>query len=398
MKQLMDIIEEKQITAVRLFIIDISGHPKFMIIPPDYFEESMDGIGIDGSSIPGFTTVDTSDLIAKPDKESAVVSERELIIFCDVYDESGHLFEGNPRTILKKVAKGNTFLVKPELEFFLLHDRNPADKKGYMDEAGGLSLITDAAASMDIPVERIHHENGPGQYEIEPVMAPAVQACDNIILLKDALRRKARKDGLTATFMPKPLEGEAGSGMHFHILLEKDGKNLFEDFEGTAKYFVGGLLSHARGITAVCNPIINSYKRLIPHFEAPVYITWGKGNRSTLVRIPLGGKLRIEYRAPDPSCNPYLALALMLGAGLDGIERKTEPPLEVKENVFESHAHAGVLPTTLEEALCEMEKDDLVSQVLGEHVFKEFIRLKDEEIRNYTAHVSQWELDRYLEW
>lgn len=398
MRQLMNIIEEKQITEVRLFIIDISGHPKFMIIPPENLEESMDGIGIDGSSIPGFTTVDTSDLIAKPDSESAVVSGNELIIFCDVYSENGCLFEGNPRTVLKKVVQEYAFLVKPELEFFLFHGLNPADKKGYMDDAGGLSLVTDVVNSISIPVERIHHENGPGQYEIEPLMAPAVKACDNIILLKDALRRKARKNQLTATFMPKPLKGEAGSGMHFHILLEKNGKDLFEDFEGTTQYFVGGLLSHARGITAVCSPVINSYKRLIPHFEAPVYITWGKGNRSTLVRIPLGGKLRIEYRAPDPSCNPYMALALMLGAGLDGMRRKIKPPPEMKENVFESHAHAGILPTTLEEALQEMEKDDLVSQVLGEHLVREFIKLKREEIRNYTAHISQWELDRYLEW
>ncbi|MBU7047195.1 MAG: type I glutamate--ammonia ligase, partial [Theionarchaea archaeon] len=219
---------------------------------------------------------------------------------------------------------------------------------------------------------------------------------DNIILLKEALRKKAHSHGLTATFMPKPLKGVAGSGMHVHILLEKNGENLFEGFSEKALYFVGGLLSHARGITAVCNPIINSYKRLVPHYEAPVYITWGKGNRSTLVRIPLGGKTRIEYRAPDPSCNPYLALALILGAGLDGIEKKIEPPESVEGNVFESHTHAGILPSSLKEAITELERDDLVRRILGEHIVREFIAMKLEEIFNYDTHISQWEFDHYL--
>ncbi len=392
----MDVMEEKKIAQIRLFVVDIEGHPKFMIIPRGHLEEAVDGIGIDGSSIPGFTTVDKSDLIAKPDIESAVFLENEVIIFCDVYDRKGNLFEGEPRSILKQVLQKNTFLVKPELEFYLLNRECPADREGYMDDAEGLTLITNVCNSTDILVERVHHENGPGQYEIEPLMAPALKACDNTILLKEALRKKAHSHGLTATFMPKPLKGVAGSGMHVHILLEKNGENLFEGFSEKALYFVGGLLSHARGITALCNPIINSYKRLVPHYEAPVYITWGKGNRSTLVRIPLGGKTRIEYRAPDPSCNPYLALALILGAGLDGIEKKIEPPEEADRNVFESHAHAGILPSSLKEAITELERDDLVRRILGEHIVREFIAMKKEEIFNYDTHISQWEFDRYL--
>ncbi|MBU7017593.1 MAG: glutamine synthetase [Theionarchaea archaeon] len=397
MKQLLDVMDEKKIPQIKLSVVDIEGHPKFMIIPREYLEEAVDGIGIDGSSIPGFTTVDKSDLIAKPDIESAVFLENEVIIFCDVYDRKGNLFEGEPRGILKQVLQRNTFLVKPELEFFLLNKGSPADTEGYMDAAEGLTLITDLISNTDIRVERIHHENGPGQYEIEPLMAPALKACDNIILLKEALRKKARSHGLTATFMPKPLKGVAGSGMHVHVLLEKDGENLFEGFSKTAQSFVGGLLSHARGITALCNPTINSYKRLVPQFEAPVYITWGRGNRSTLVRIPLGGKTRIEYRAPDPSCNPYLALALILGAGLDGIEKKIEPPEEVDGDVFESHAHAGILPSSLKDAITELEGNDLARRILGEHIIREFIELKKEEILNYDTHISQWEFDHYLE-
>lgn len=393
----MDVMEEKKIAQIKLFVIDIEGHPKFMIIPRRYLEEAVDGIGIDGSSISGFTTVDKSDLIAKPDIESAVFLENEVIIFCDVYDRKGNLFEGEPRSILKQVLQKNTFLVKPELEFFLLNKGSPADREGYMDAAEGLTLITDVVNSTDIQVERIHHENGPGQYEIEPLMAPALRVCDNIILLKEALKQKARSHGLTATFMPKPLKGVAGSGMHVHVVLEKNGENLFEGFSETAFYFVGGLLSHARGITALCNPTINSYKRLVPHYEAPVYIAWGRGNRSTLVRIPLGGKTRIEYRAPDPSCNPYLALALILGAGLDGIEKKIEPPEEVDGNVFESHAHAGILPSSLKDAINEMEGDDLVTRILGEHAVREFIKLKKEEIFDYDTHISPWEFNHYLE-
>lgn len=395
MKQLLNTIDDKQITRVKLFVIDIEGHPKFMIIPPTYLEEAVTGIGIDGSSIPGFTTVGKSDLIAKPDVESAVFLENEVAIFCDVYGD-GQLYEGDSRGILKKISKKGTFYVKPELEFFLLRERIPIDCKGYMDADEGLTLVEDVCKSVDVPVEKIHHENGPGQYEIEPVMAPVLKACDQIILLKEMLKQKAHKNEMTATFMPKPLAGEAGSGMHVHVLLEKDGKSLFENLTDTALHFVGGLLSHAKGITAICNPTINSYKRLVPHFEAPVHISWGKGNRSTLVRIPQGGKTRIEYRSPDPSCNPYLALAVILGAGLDGIENKVEPPQEVTHNVFEQNG-SETLPTALPEALRELENDTLVTEILGEHVVREFVTLKKEEIQQYDTHISQWEHDRYLE-
>jgi glutamine synthetase len=196
--------------------------------------------------------------------------------------------------------------------------------------------------------------------------------------------------------MPKPLEGEAGSGMHFHILLERDGKNLFESLSQDALHFIGGLMAHARGITAVTNPTVNSYKRLVPHYEAPVHISWGRGNRSALIRIPLGGKTRIEYRSPDPLCNPYLALALILAAGLEGMKNRIEPPPEVTGDVFTSPSSHETLPTTLQEALEELETDTLARQVMGDHLVKEFIALKKEEIQAYSRQITQWEYKKYL--
>ncbi|MGD2248118.1 MAG: glutamine synthetase family protein [Candidatus Methanofastidiosia archaeon] len=403
MNQLLSTMEKKGITTVRLIITDITGNPKSMIIPRKSFEYARSGIGIDGSSIPGFTTVDKSDLIAVPDVESAVFSQNEVILFCDIYETKNKIpFKGDPRYILKNIVGKNTFLVKPELEFFLLDgdDKTPIDSNGYMDEGTGLTIIKDVISSLDIAVERIHHENGPGQYEIELVMTPALKACDTIILLKEQLKKHAAKYGVICTFMPKPLFHEAGSGMHFHILWEEQGKNTgknkFEDLNETAQYFIGGLLTHARGITSVCNPIINSYKRLVPNYEAPVIIAWGKGNRSTLVRIPGSGKTRIEFRSPDCSCNPYLALACIIAAGLDGVTKKIKPPPEVTENIFETGSNAQALPLTLEEALLELENDPLIKNVLGEHVLNKFVSIKKAEISKYTTHISQWELDHYL--
>ncbi len=397
MNQLLSMMEDKGITWIKLFVIDIHGHPRVMTVPRDHLEEAGAGIGIDGSSIPGFTTVGDSDLIAKPDIESCFLLENEAAIFCDVEYENGQLFEGDPRSILKGILKKGNFLVKPELEFFFLREKLPIDDRGYMEDGEGIKIIKEILAKMNIPVERIHHENAPGQYEIEPLMAPALKACDQIILLKEMLKKEAEPRNVTVTFMPKPFKDEAGSGMHFHMLLERNGENLFNSGD-CVLHFIGGLLSHAKGITALCNPTINSYKRLVPHFEAPVHICWGRGNRSVLVRIPRGGESRIEYRAPDPSCNMYLALAVILGAGLDGMEKKIEPPEEMKGNSFELTIPPETLPTTLEEAVKELEKDDVVREILGEHVVGEFIKLKKEEIQDYYTHVSQWELDRYLKW
>lgn len=395
MDQLLDTMKKRRISQMRLFVIDIEGHPKFMSVPKSYWEEAVEGIGIDGSSIPGFTTVDKSDLIAKPDLESVIFLENEVAVFCDVLYEDGRLFEGDPRGILKGVLKKGMFLVKPELEFFFLREGAPLDTYGYMDSGEGLNTIEEVVRSVDVNVERIHHENGPGQYEIEPVIAPALKTCDTIILLKDVLKQKAKKRQITVTFMPKPLEGKAGNGMHFHILLEKNGKNLFENLTETTLHFIGGLLAHAKGITAICNPTINSYKRFVHNFEAPIHISWGRGNRSALVRIPHGGRTRVEYRAPDPSCNPYLALAVILGAGLDGMEKRIDPPEEIMENPFESQ-ESELLPAALEEALDEMKKDNLVTEILGEHVVGEFIKLKEMEIESYRTHISWWELEHYL--
>ena len=395
MEKLLSTIEEKGITRVKLFVVDIEGHPKFMIIPSSYLEEAVEGFGIDGSSIPGFTAVDKSDLIARPDLESAIFLEDEVAIFCDVEHEDRRVFEGDPRGILKKVLKKGTFYAKPELEFFLLRNGIPIDSKGYMDEAEGLIIAVETAVGTGIAIERIHHENGPGQYEIEPLMAPALRGCDQIVLLKEALKQKAKCYQMTATFMPKPLDGKAGSGMHIHILQERDGENLFENFDEYTRYFVGGILSHARGITALCNPTINSYRRLVHNFEAPVHISWGRGNRSTLVRIPQGGTPRVEYRSPDPMCNPYLALAVILESGLDGIKKGIKPPEEAAGNLFKSKK-GKLLPATLEEALKELKKDTFVMEVLGEHIARKFVRLKEQEVTSYKKHISQWELDHYL--
>ena len=395
MKQLLNHMKERGITRVKLLVVDLNGHPKLMVIPSDYLEEAAAGIGIDGSSIPGFATVDDSDLIAKPDLESAVFSEREVTVFCDVEHGNGQPFEGDCRSILKKIAEKIEVYAKPELEFYFLQNGAPLDERGYMDPAQGMAIVDAAVSNAAVPVERIHHENGPGQYEIEPLMAPAVKACDHIILLKEMLKEKAAENSMIATFMPKPLPGKAGSGMHFHVVLEKNGRNLFQNSDA-ALHFIGGLLSHAKGIAAICNPTINSYKRLVPDFEAPVYISWGRGNRSALVRIPQGGKPRIEYRAPDPLCNPYLALAAILGAGLDGMKNKIEPPQEMRGMTNKSKCHLETLPASLAEAVEEMENDDLIREILGPYIIRMLIMLRREEIKQFNYHVSQWELEHYL--
>lgn len=400
MEQLLDMMRKNGKSHAKILVIDVEGNSKFMIIPRKGLKEAGEGVGIDGSSIVGLTTVDTSDMIARIDKESAVCVDEEVILFSTIEYEDGRPFEGDPRGILQSVLRDassyGSFLIKPELEFFILQDGTPLDTQGYMDSGEGLRIIADTLNSTGLPVERYHHENGPGQYEIEPLMAPALQSCDSIILLRDVLKEKARHYAGRATFMPKPLEGEAGSGMHFHILLERDGKNLFESLSQDALHFIGGLMAHARGITAVTNPTVNSYKRLVPHYEAPVHISWGRGNRSALIRIPLGGKTRIEYRSPDPLCNPYLALALILAAGLEGMKNRIEPPPEVTGDVFTSPSSHETLPTTLQEALEELETDTLARQVMGDHLVKEFIALKREEMQAYSRQITQWEYKKYL--
>jgi glutamine synthetase len=392
MNTLLNAVAEKKIARVRLLVIDIHGCPKFMVIPAGNLEDIAHGMSIDGSSIPGFTNAGSSDVLLKPDLETPYFMGDEVILFCDLYETENTPLSKDGRGILKRISPEYQVLAKPELEFFLLKGTLPIDQAGYMDAGEGLPLVEEVVNTAGIKVERFHHENGPGQYEIEPVMGPAVPECDAIIILKDLLRRKAHQKDWTATFMPKPLENRAGSGMHFHLLLEKNGKNLFQGFGDTARHFVGGLLAHAREITAVCNPIVNSYKRLIPNYEAPVNISWGRSNRSALVRIPKGGRTRVEYRAPDPSCNPYLALALMVRAGLDGMKNKIEPP----EEGSSASSSYGMLPSSLEEALDELKASDLVHETLGAALVEEFVTIKKKEIRSYQAHISQWEYDHYL--
>jgi glutamine synthetase len=400
MEELLDMMRKKRISTAKIVVIDIQGHSKYMIIPREGLQEARDGVSIDGSSIMGLTTVDASDVVAQIDEGSCVCVDDEMILFSTIHHEDGRPFGSDPRGILQSVlddaASYGSFLIKPELEFFILHDTTPLDTRGYMDGGEGLKIIADTIASTGIPIERYHHENGPGQYEIEPLMAPALQSCDNVILLREVLKQKARHYNVHATFMPKPLAGEAGSGLHFHMLLEANGENLFNSLSSYALYFIGGLLTHAQGITAITNPTINSYKRLVPHFEAPIHISWGQGNRSALIRIPLGGKTRIEYRSADPLCNPYLALALILAAGCEGIQKKIEPPAEVTEDVFTSQPGYETLPTTLQEALEALQKDPLIRKIMGEHLLEEFIALKREEINAYNRQITSWEYDTYL--
>jgi glutamine synthetase len=422
-------VAEQNIQFIRLQFVDIFGMLKNVAVTASELDKVLaNKVMFDGSAIEGFVRIEESDMYLHPDIDTFVVlpwfKEHKIARFiCDVYRPDGKPFEGCPRYVLKRALKrakdmGYEFNVGAECEFFLFQrdeNGNPTtkttDSASYFDlapidngENARIAMVK-TLMEMGFNVEAAHHENAPGQHEIDFKYADALHSADNIITFKLVVKVIAKEYGLHATFMPKPLNDECGSGMHSNMSLFKDGKNVFNDPSDTnglskeAYYFIGGLLKHARGMSAVTNPIVNSYKRLVPGYEAPVYVTWSMSNRSPLIRIPVtrGDATRVELRFPDPSCNPYLSLALMLEAGLDGIENKTEPPPPIPKNIYNlSDENLERLPSDLNDAVNELTKDELMMSALGVHVAENYIKAKRIEWAEYSGAVHPWEIERYL--
>jgi len=422
---------------MRLTFTDIDGIIKNVEIPESQFEKALDGqIMFDGSSIEGFTRIEESDMLLKPDPATFAVYPwvtphgKVARLICDVYNTDETPFAGCPRLALKAVLAratklGYTLMAGPEAEFFLFRlgpDGRPNhethDVGGYFDltpvDLGEDARrdIVEVLEAMGFEVEAAHHEVAPGQHEIDFKYADALTTADNIITFKFVVKKVARDHGLHATFMPKPMVGRAGSGMHTHqSLFDRSGKNVFYDpaapwqLSKVARGYIAGILAHARAFVAVTNPLVNSYKRLVPGFEAPVNVAWSEKNRSPLVRVPArrGVGTRCEVRVPDPSCNPYLALAVMLAAGLDGVERGLECGEPVNRNIFEMSEREKrrlkikQLPANLAEALDNLERDPVVTGALGPHICENFVRNKREEWHRYISTVHGWEHEQYLE-
>lgn len=434
--QIIENIEKSGTKFVRLQFVDIHGAPKNMAIPlvkPGQIEDIIkDGLLFDGSSVEGFVDINESDLILKPDPDTFSAlpwrpEEQGVCRFiCDIYWPEGKPFEGDPRYVLKKALEkaeksGYEYNVGPEPEFFVLDQDEegnviPNDYGAYFDvepvDQGTdirRQLVMDLEA-LNFDIEVSHHEVAPGQHEIDFKFDKALKTADAVITFKQAIKAIVDTMGYMVTFMPKPFFGENGSGMHCHQSLFKDGENLFYDpdtptqLSKEAMYFMGGLLKHSPALTAICAPTINSYKRLVPGYEAPVYIAYGLKNRSTLVRIPAsrGKGTRVELRMPDPSCNPYLAFATMLEAGLDGIKNKIDPGEPTEIDVFEKSIEElkelgiGVLPSSLWEAYHALEKDEVVKSTLGDHIYTKFMDIKKKEWDDYRIQVFDYELDKYL--
>jgi glutamine synthetase len=434
---ILDLVAEQQVEFLNLQFTDIVGIIKNITIPVSQLPDALDhGVWFDGSSIEGFARVAESDMYLQLDLDTYAVipweSEGGAVtarFICDVYTPSGDPFPGDPRRALQNVlaearAMGFIFNTGPELEFFLFKPAPdgtlqpiPHDAAGYFDVStdyatGIRRQMVKALQGFGIVVEASHHEVAIGQHEIDFRYDHALRTADNAVTFRSTLKAIAQKNGLYATFMPKPLAGINGSGMHVHQSLAsvETGQNLFygEDEERglseLARQYVAGLLEHARGMSAVLAPLVNSYKRLVPGYEAPVYISWGQTNRSALVRVPriTHGRTqatRVELRCPDPSANPYLAFTVMLKAGLDGIKRGLTPPPAAEEDLYHIDPRARaltMLPGSLGEALEELQRDDLVQDALGVHIFERFVEAKQQEWDDYRLYVSQWELDRYL--
>jgi glutamine synthetase len=433
--QILQRAEREKVKFLRLQFTDILGTIKNVEVPDRQFEEALDGkIMFDGSSIEGFVRIEESDMYLRPDLSTFCIfpwagptGERVARIICDIHAPDGQPFAGCPRMTLKRViarAAANGYQMKagPEAEFFLFQTRNGVPTTESHDAASYFDLspvdqgedvrreIVLALEAMGFHVEAAHHEVAPGQHEIDFRYDDVLTTADNISTFRFVVKNVAIRNGLHATFMPKPIYGINGSGMHTHMSLFSDDGNAFFDPKAERRLsalclnYIGGILRHAKGFCAITNPLVNSYKRLVPGFEAPTNIAWSEKNRSPLVRVPAarGISTRIELRMPDPSCNPYLALAVMLRAGLDGIDKKVDPGPPVNKNIFEMshrerrHLRIDELPGNLSEALDELEKDGLVRETLGDHIFEHFLAAKREEWRDYIKHVSPWEVDRYL--
>jgi glutamine synthetase len=430
-------VEERAIRFVQLWFTDVLGTPKTFSITPAELENALDeGMTFDGSAIDGFSRIQESDVLARPDVKTFQVLPWHpadvpvASVFCDIFNLDGTPFEGDPRHALRRMldkarAQGFTFFSAPEMEYFYFADSDPSHLPVTIDSGSYFELTaTDKATDlrkqsvltleeMGIPVEHAQHEDAPSQHEIDLRYTDALTMADTVMTARLVVKETAHASGVHASFMPKPLSGVQGSGMHTHLSLFEGDTNAFYDPEdpylisGVAKRFIAGLLRHASEITAVTNQWVNSYKRLVSGYEAPIHVSWARNNRSALIRIPVvkRGKpesTRIEYRAPDSACNPYLAFAVILAAGLKGIEEGYELPREAATNLFamtpEELAAEGIrpLPGSLNDAVIEMERSELVAETLGEHVFEWFIRNKRAEWAAYKTHISQFELDRYL--
>jgi glutamine synthetase len=427
--------QEEKVEFVLLWFTDIEGHLKSFAITPQELEDALnDGMGFDGSSITGFNAIEESDMIAIPDPETFQLmpwvegETKAARMICDIVTPDGKPYDGDGRYVLRRALERmksmgfDTFNVGPELEYFIFEDDKSTQT---LDEGGYFAMTTlDAATElrqqtvralegMGIPIEYVHHEVGPSQHEIDMRFADALSMADHTVTYRLIVKEVAKKAGYHATFMPKPIFGENGSGMHTHQSLFTNGRNAFFDGEDKwhlseqGKAFIAGQLRHAREIAAVFAQWVNSYKRLVPGYEAPVYTAWSQRNRSALIRIPVykpghEQATRAEIRCPDPACNPYLTFACLLHAGLDGIEQGLELPEPMETNLYhltpEQRRERGItsLPETLGEAIDELAESDLARQALGPHIFDRYIELKRKEWDDYRVQLTSWELERYL--
>lgn len=435
-EDILRLVEENDVKFIRLQFADMFGFLKNVAITVRQLEKALDNdIMFDGSSISGFVRIEESDMYLRPDLDTFAIlpwrpqQGRVARFICDVYTPEGKAFEGDPRSILKRILKeaenmGYSFNVGPECEFFLLETDEKGrpkletqDKSGYFDMSP-LEVAENARRDMTLvledmgfEVEASHHEVAYGQNEIDFKYADALTTADSIMTFKQVVKSVAQRHGVYATFMPKPFFGINGSGMHVNMSLMKEGKNAFYDesdklaLSKDAYSFIAGIMKHIKEIVAITNPLVNSYKRLVPGYEAPVYIAWSAKNRSPLIRVPAtrGAGTRVELRCPDPSANPYLSLACLLAAGLDGIKNGLTPPPSVEKNIFkmtlDERVEEGIesLPGSLEEAISYMENSQFIKETLGEHTFDNYIKAKKIEWDDYRTKVTPWEIDNYLE-
>ncbi len=434
-EEVLSKVKEEKVKFIRLWFVDIFGQLKSFAITDKELEGALEnGMGFDGSSITGYQSIEESDMIAMPDPETFAIlpwrpKENAVArMFCDILQPGGEPYEGDPRYVLRRTLERmkdmgfDNYYVGPELEYFYFKSNNSPE---IIDEGGYFDLTTLDAASdlrrdtiltleeMGIRVEYSHHEVAPSQHEIDMRFADALKMADNAVTYRIVVKEIANKYGFYATFMPKPLFGENGSGMHTHQSLFKNNTNAFFDpddkyhLSKTAKGFIAGLLKHAKEICPIFAQWVNSYKRLVPGYEAPVYIAWSQRNRSALIRVPFyhPGKeqaTRAEFRAADPACNPYLTFAAMLAAGLEGIEKGYEMPEPIDKNLYElsekERREMGVesLPNNLSEAIDHLESSELMKKTLGEHIFTRYIELKRKEWDEYRLQVTPWEIKKYF--